>query len=147
MNDVFDATFRWKKQESEDIVADLTEVYNREKRKVAEGINHAKLHPVFAYIHFPDTFHHFSHYMTNQAVQDLYVDLDKFAALIRRHVPELVIVSDHGFNFDKKVHKQPGFYSSSFPINPEPKRITYFYHMMVRRTVLEKLSEGGMGGL
>lgn len=44
-----------------------------------------------------------------------------------------IIVSDHGFDQEKKTQSQYGFYSSNIPLVPEPKKITDFFPLIVNR--------------
>jgi len=42
-----------------------------------------------------------------------------------------IIVSDHGFDFEKGDHSMKGFYSSNIYLIPKPEKITDFYGIIL----------------
>jgi hypothetical protein len=69
---------------------------------------------VFAYIHFPDLYHHFW-FSDLERIREHYFELSKFFVKIKNIVGDthIFIISDHGFNLDTQEHGDFGFISSN----------------------------------
>lgn len=77
----------------------------------------------FGFLHFPDAFHHvwYNHMPT---IYRYYEKIDHFAGVLKHRVgDQLMIVSDHGFDFTEKKHSSYGFFSTSKVMAPAPKSI------------------------
>lgn len=86
---------------------------------------------VFAYMLFPDYLQHLF-YNNSQEIQSLYMDLDRFVKELKKKIDgDLLIVSDHGFDFETETHSLKGFYSMNRKINFEPRKITDFYNLLL----------------
>lgn len=69
---------------------------------------------VFAYSHFPDSFHHIW-YSDKGRIKEYYFEISDFVDRIKRIIGEthILIISDHGFDFEKNAHSKFGFISSN----------------------------------
>jgi len=101
----------------EEVVEELWELYKRRKSEIWDLEFGDDVDLILAFMHFPDALHHII-WEELREVRRLYEDLDVFvSALGEKHEEELfIVVSDHGFDFEKGVHSSYGFYSSNRPI-------------------------------
>jgi len=91
---------------------------------------------VFAFMHTADMLQHCS-YLRFSEIEKHYVDLDKYVSVLKRRLADsfgeviFIIISDHGFDFDKGTHSMKGFYSSNTNLIPKPEKITDFYGIIL----------------
>jgi hypothetical protein len=100
-------------------------IYNRAKDKIQQ------CQVLLAYLSYPDLVQHLG-YSLPQIIFNHYKDLDAYVGHIKQNFPEmrLIIISDHGFDFAAGTHSSHGFFSSSSPIVPQPRKITDFYQLV-----------------
>jgi hypothetical protein len=88
-----------------------TEVVTKTKvfLKEGEGID-----VVFAYIHFPDAFHH-AWLKDMDTLKKYYLEINEFVRHLKGILKDthLLIISDHGWDFSKDTHSDLGFISSN----------------------------------
>jgi len=101
----------------EEVVDELWGLYGRRKSEIWDLEFGDDVDLILAFMHFPDILQHII-WEELREVHRLYEDLDVFvSALGEKHEEELfIVVSDHGFDFEKGVHSSYGFYSSNRPI-------------------------------
>ena len=86
-------------------------------------------------MHTTDLLQHLS--LSKDDIEKHYIDLDNYVSSLMVELENsfecftLILVSDHGFDFDKGTHSMNGFYSTSTHLNPIPEKITDFYGIIL----------------
>jgi len=94
-----------------------------------EVINSDENHKViFAFIQTLDTLQHIL-FLRPKIIQKAYEHMERSFADLKEKLSEdrIIIVSDHGFNFEKGIHSYTGFYSCNHVLKPIPTDISDFY--------------------
>ena len=117
------------------ILNQLREILNSRIRNIEEKIQ--QLLPnykvVFAYMHYPDCIQHLEWHNYKEEIIPLYNRLNNFTKKISEdimHNNRLVILSDHGFDFNVGTHSKWGSFSTNKPILPQPESIVDFFHLV-----------------
>lgn len=112
-------------------------IYENRKIQIISLINEINDYDlVFAFMHTTDILQHFS-YLHFSEIKKHYIDLDHYISILKRKLETsfedviFIIVSDHGFDFDKGTHSMKGFYSSNIHLIPKPEKITDFYGIIL----------------
>jgi predicted AlkP superfamily phosphohydrolase/phosphomutase len=90
---------------------------------------------VFAFINHIDHFQHKAMYR-QEIVEEIYSDIDNYVGVLKEKLTikypnsYIIIVSDHGFDFNTGKHSKHAFYSTNIPLDPAPKKITDFYKIV-----------------
>ncbi len=102
---------------------------------------------VFAFMHTADMLQHCS-FIRFSEIEQHYIDLDNYVPILKNRLEDsfdeviFIIVSDHGFDFDKGTHSMRGFYSSNTHLIPKPEKITDFYEI-----ILELVKNANFAGM
>lgn len=112
------------------------EVISKTRTILKEGKN---IDITFAYIHFPDLFHHVW-FTDKDELEKYYWEINEFAGRIKSILKNMhvLIISDHGFDFTKNTHSNFGFISSN-------KKMTFPKTIIELGKQIEQLSEKNMG--
>jgi len=96
-----------------------------------EVINSSGYRVLFAFIQTLDTLSHALHLRPN-IIKNVYRNMEvDFMVLKKVFVDDMIIiVSDHGFNFETGHHTHTGFYSCNHVLVPRPTNITDFYEIV-----------------
>lgn len=116
----------------------LVMYFNQLTAKVTRAVDSMGPH-LFAYLPFPDIVHHFC-YHDRRIIAEHYRELEEFIAHIEKRTDgPILIVSDHGFDFQTKRHSLKGGFSLNRPLYPAPKRITEFYSLILNGSFNDSL--------
>lgn len=87
------------------------EVVFKTKVLLKEG---EKIDIVFAYLHYPDVFNHVW-FTEKDTLKRYYFEINEFVGYLKSILKDthLLIISDHGFDFNKNKHNDFGFISSN----------------------------------
>lgn len=116
-------------------IVHMFEIYKQRKaqlmKKLQEKLIDSRI--IFAYMHFPDAIQHLCFEKKQPLIKEHYFDLDMFVLQVQEITANniFMIVSDHGFNIEKGIHSQHGFYSCNAQLERPPTDITDFYHLFV----------------
>ena len=129
-NEVFSASRRFSSHKDLDVYRkDVGEIFVKDSKKILDELSveveKGSSDVVFAYTHFPDLFNHVWFTEELSKLEKLYKKIDAFTGSILRLLQDtdthVIIVSDHGFDFEKGHHSNLGFISSNkfmnFPKN------------------------------
>lgn len=88
-----------------------TEVVFKTRFVLKEGEN---IDVVFAYIHYPDAFSHVW-FTDNDTLKRYYFEINEFVEYLKGILEDthLLIISDHGFDLTKNIHRDFGFMNSN----------------------------------
>ena len=112
----------------------IDNIYRWRKERILEATTEVAEDLVFAFMHFPDVPQHLL-FTRPSKIKEYYFDLDRFVYEVKNRVEGfLLIVSDHGFNFESGEHSGHGFYSSNIALNPKPIGITDFFSILEDRS-------------
>lgn len=137
-NAFFDAMYRFcvSNVPTLQAIEELTAIYERRKRQVFKEVSEwGDADVIFAFIHFPDALQHWCLF-NRSVVHEHYFDLDNYVGFLSIGLEDdvtFIIISDHGFDWDKSLHSKHGFYSINRPLTPSPTKITDFYDYIVER--------------
>jgi hypothetical protein len=141
---------RRKKSSIDQILAETKRLYEERKKQILEDSRDIEGYDVvFAWENHLDHIQHLA-MMRPQTIKDYYIDVNKYVEELKKIVGncEFIIVSDHGFDFETADHSLYGFCSSNVELDPQPKKITDFYRLIVKEDeekerVMEKLKSLG----
>jgi hypothetical protein len=88
---------------------------SRELLSEVKALDSDSFEVVFAYLHFPDLFNH-SWFTNKERLMKYYSEIDEYVEVFKKELgnSQLLIISDHGFDFSKNEHSDLGFISSNF---------------------------------
>ena len=119
------------------LIKGLKSIYEDRKKQFINQLNSVEdTNVIVAYMHVIDYLQHIL-FMRASKIEQYYIDLDDYVSVLKRQVKDsfgeviFIIVSDHGFDFDKGTHSMMGFYSSNTHLIPRPKKITDFYGIIL----------------
>ncbi len=112
-------------------------IYEDRKKQIFSKIDNIRNEDVvFAFMHTLDMLSHCA-FLRGSEIELHYLDLDNYVSLLKRKLEDsfgdviFIIVSDHGFDFDKGTHSMMGFYSSNTHLISNPEKITDFYKIIL----------------
>lgn len=117
-------------------------IYEKDTQKIINEVSSEMESPrfdiIFAYIHFPDLFNHFW-LQDLDVLYSLYRKVDDFVGKVLSIVEgvHVIIISDHGWDFNEEKHSDFGFISSSEFMN-FPKDIIGLGKLMYEYAGAEK---------
>lgn len=119
-------------------IKEIDSIYEMRKIQIINEIdNIGNKDIIFAYVHSLDMLQHLL-FLNIKKIEQYYIDLDYYVSILKRKIKKsfgdviFIIVSDHGFDFDKGTHSMNGFYSSNTPLIPKPEKITDFYGIILK---------------
>jgi len=122
-----------------DCIAGLEKILlNKQKLIIKEMEEDDKSKVIFFFIHALDVLQHFIFVKGPKFLRRYYAELDNFLYEVNKIGDDrIIVVSDHGFDFETGTHSMTGFYSCNEVIKPKPKDITDFYGIV--RDFLQKV--------
>jgi len=133
-NKTFDLSFKYSQGDIsiDEYVAELEKILLNKQRLVLRELERdRKSKVIFFYIHALDLLQHITFVKGQEFLRKYYEGLDLFLSKINQIEKGIIIVvSDHGFNFETGSHSMNGFYSSNEIIRPKPSDITDFYKIV-----------------
>jgi hypothetical protein len=118
-NSSFKLCYKWASNqiEMEELRQSLRELLDTRLKTVIREIRNRNCKVFFAYIHALDSLQHIS--MKPSQVREDYLMINEVTGIISGNVKELIILSDHGYNFEKRLHSMQGFISSNTGETPD----------------------------
>lgn len=117
-------------------IIEIKSIYEMRKKQIIREIKDIENYDVvFAFMHTTDLLQHLS--LSIDDIEKHYIDLDNYVSRLKLELENsfecftFILVSDHGFDFDKETHSMNGFYSSSTHLIPIPEKITDFYGIIL----------------
>ena len=146
----FDVGYKYSKEKISirQLIKEMNNIYEDRKKQFINELNSIEnADVVVAYMHVIDYLQHLLLRVSD--IERYYIDLDNYIPILKNKIEEsfgeviFIIVSDHGFDFDKGNHSMMGFYSSNTALNPRPDNIIDFYGIIIelvnkKRTSAEK---------
>ncbi len=121
----------------EQTVKEIILIYENRKTQIFSKIDNIRNEDVvFAFMHTADILQHCA-YLRFFEIELHYIDLNNYVSSLKRKLVDsfgeviFIIVSDHGFDFDKGTHSINGFYSSNTHLISKPEKITDFYKIIL----------------
>ncbi len=112
-------------------------IYESRKKQIFNELdNSGNEDVVFAFMHTADMLSHYA-FLRRSEIELHYIDLNNYVSALKLKLADFfdevifIIVSDHGFDFDKGTHSMKGFYSSNTHLIPKPENITDFYGIIL----------------
>lgn len=117
-------------------VEKIKTLYKYRKKYIINEIDNIRCEDViFSFIHTIDILQHLL-FLHLSEIEQNYIDLDNYVLILKRKLENsfedviFIIISDHGFDFDRGIHSNYAFYSSNTNLIPKPEKITDFYEII-----------------